>query len=64
MLDPADKDELISDICLWAPLHNVGQQEKNNIPQLCIDIRYHLDNLSRAMANNERFKGICALSTP
>ena len=49
-----NKDELIRDPFLWTPTHkyiNMGRPTKIYNHQLCTNIGYRLEHLSRAMAS-------------
>ena len=61
------KDELISDILLWAPSHGrakTGRPARTYIQQLCADTGYRLENLPGAIDDRdgwwERVRGIRA----
>ena len=60
------KNELISDILPWTPSHKrtkVGRPARTYVQQLCADIRYSLEDLTRAMDGREewweRVRKIC-----
>ena len=63
------KDELVSDVLLWTPLHgcaNVGQPTRTYLQQLCMDTGCSLKDLPEVINNRdeyqERVKEICASS--
>ena len=64
------KEELISDVFLWIPLHgraSVGWPTRTYLQQLCTDTGYSLEDLQEAMDDRdkwrERVREIRAIST-
>ena len=54
------KNEPISDVLLWTPLHgqsSVGQPIRTYLPQLCTDTGYSLEDLLEVMDDRDEWGG-------